>query len=108
MTYIPEIRTNPTNLIAMTGHQVAGTPGRELLDTGRAEIDGRVMAVSARAEAYDFSAHADRRGLLAYLDAYRDAELLCVHGDRCPAFADELQEQGFDASAPERGETVVV
>ncbi|WP_256685909.1 MBL fold metallo-hydrolase [Halococcus qingdaonensis] len=106
MSYIPEIRADPTNLIAMTGHQVAGTPGHELLDTGRAEIDGRVMAVSARVEAYDFSAHADRRGLLAFLDSYRDATVLCVHGDRCPAFADELQEEGFDASAPERGERV--
>ncbi len=108
MTYIPEVRANPANLITMTGHQVAGTPGRELLDTGRAEIDGRVMTVSARVEAYDFSAHADRNGLLSFLDAYRDAEVLCVHGDRCPAFAADLRGEGFDASAPERGERVEV
>jgi putative mRNA 3-end processing factor len=106
MTYIPEIRANPANLVAMTGHQVAGTPGRELLETGRAEIGGRVMAVSARVESYDFSAHADRRGLLAFLDSYRDAKTLCVHGDRCPAFASELRERGFEASAPERGERI--
>jgi putative mRNA 3-end processing factor len=108
MTYIPEIRGNPANTIAMTGHQVAGTPGRELLETGRAEIDGRVMAVSAQVEAYDFSAHADRRGLLEFLDSYRDADVRCVHGDRCPAFADDLREKGFDASAPERGERIEV
>ncbi|QSG06285.1 MBL fold metallo-hydrolase [Halapricum desulfuricans] len=104
MTYIPEIRSNPTNKIALTGYQVEGTPGRELLETGSAEIDGRRMPVAAQVEAYDFSAHADRDGLLAFLDSYRDAELLIDHGDRCEAFAAELREAGYDASAPELGE----
>ena len=45
MTYIPEIRGNPVNKIAMTGYQVEGTPGRSLLETGSAEIDGRRMPV---------------------------------------------------------------
>jgi putative mRNA 3-end processing factor len=108
MTYIPEIRSNPTNKITLTGYQVEGTPGRDLLDTGSAEIDGRVMPVSARVEAYDFSAHADREGLLEFLDAYRDAAVLVNHGDRCGAFAGDLRGDGFDASAPELGETVLV
>jgi len=106
MTYIPEIRGQPTNKIAMTGYQVEGTPGRELLDSGRAEIDGRVMPVSARVEQYDFSAHADRDGILSLLEDYRDATVLVNHGDRCGAFGEELREDGFDASAPELGERV--
>ncbi len=108
MTYIPEIRSNPTNKITMTGYQVEGTPGRELVETGSAEIDGRIMPVSARVEQYDFSAHADRDGLLAFLDDYRDAEVLVNHGDRCEQFADELREDGYDASAPELGDRVTV
>jgi putative mRNA 3-end processing factor len=108
MTYIPEIRSNPVNKIAMTGYQVEGTPGRDLLDSGRAEIDGRVMPVSAQVEQYDFSAHADRNGLVDFLDAYRDARVLVVHGDRCASFAEELRADGVDASAPELGSTVSV
>jgi putative mRNA 3-end processing factor len=108
MTYVPEIRSNPVNKIAMTGYQVEGTPGRELLETGRAEIDGRVMPVSAQVESYDFSAHADRSGLLELLEAYRDSRILVVHGDRCEAFAGELAADGFDASAPVLGDTVEV
>ncbi len=108
MTYVPEIRTHPANKIAFTGYQVEGTPGRELLDTGSAEIDGHVLPVSAQVEHYDFSAHADRDGLLSFLDAYRDATVLVDHGDRCAAFADELAADGFDASAPELGATVSV
>ncbi|GAA0249323.1 MBL fold metallo-hydrolase [Haladaptatus pallidirubidus] len=104
MTYIPEIRANPTNKIAMTGYQVEGTPGRELLDSGRGEIDGRVMPVSAQVESYDFSAHADRDGLRDFLESYRDSTVLVNHGDRCEAFAEELREDGYVASAPKVGE----
>ncbi len=108
MTYIPEIRSNPTNKIAMTGYQVEGTPGRELLETGRAEIDGRVMPVSASVEQYDFSAHADRDGLFGFLESYEDVPMLVNHGDRCAAFADELRSKGFEANAPEHGSVYTV
>ncbi|SNZ11838.1 putative mRNA 3-end processing factor [Natronoarchaeum philippinense] len=108
MTYIPEIKGRPTNTIALTGYQVEGTPGRELLDSGRAEIDGRVMPVSAQVEWYDFSAHADRDGILDLLDSYRDARILVNHGDRCEQFADELREDGYVASAPELGDCISI
>jgi putative mRNA 3-end processing factor len=108
MTYIPEVRSNPTNKITLTGYQVEGTPGRSLLETGSAEIDGRVMPVSARVEWYDFSAHADRRGLMDLLSEYEDTRVLVNHGDRCQMFVDELADDGFDASAPELGQDVVV
>jgi putative mRNA 3-end processing factor len=108
MTYVPAVRDHPVNKIALTGYQVEGTPGRELLDTGRAEIDGRVMPVSAQAEYYDFSAHADREGLLGFLDAYRDSEVLVVHGDDTAGFAAELRDDGVAASAPANGDVVEV
>jgi putative mRNA 3-end processing factor len=108
MTYIPEIRSHPTNKITMTGYQVEGTPGRSLLETGRAEIDGRVMPVSAQVEQYDFSAHADHDGLRDFLDSYRDATVLVNHGDRCVAFAEELRADGFAATAPDLGEELTV
>ena len=108
MTYIPAIADHPVNSIAMTGYQVEGTPGRELLDTGRAEIDGRVLPVSATVEAFDFSAHADRDGLLNLLDHYRDARVLVNHGDRCEAFAAALRDDGLDATAPAIGDEVVL
>ncbi|GAB3670788.1 MBL fold metallo-hydrolase [Halopiger thermotolerans] len=108
MTYVPAVRSHPTNKIAMTGYQVEGTPGRELLETGSAEIDGRVMRVSAQTEQYDFSAHADRQGLLDFLESYRGSEVLVNHGDRCEAFAEELRADGFDARAPELGQPLAV
>jgi putative mRNA 3-end processing factor len=106
MTYVPAIRHHPTNKVALTGYQVEGTPGRQLLDTGSAELDGRVMPVSAQVELHEFSAHADRDGLLDFLDSYRDTPVLAVHGDRTAAFAAELRGDGFEASAPALGEAI--
>jgi putative mRNA 3-end processing factor len=108
MTYIPAVRSNPVNKITMTGYQVEGTPGRDLLETGRAEIDGRVMPVSARVEQYDFSAHADREGIVSFLDDYASTPVLVNHGDRCVAFAEELRADGFAATAPDLGEELTV
>ncbi|QIB78853.1 MBL fold metallo-hydrolase [Haloferax volcanii] len=108
MTYIPEIRGDPTNKICLTGYQVEGTPGRELVERGRCELNGGVVPVAARAEMYDFSAHADRHGLLSFLDDYRDAPVFVNHGDRCAAFAGELSADGYEAEAPEIGATVEV
>lgn len=108
MTYIPEIRTDPVNKIALTGYQVDGTPGRELLETGRAEIDGQVVPVAAQVEQYDFSAHADADGLRSFLSNYEDAHILVNHGDNCRAFADNLRSEGITASAPKLGESVSI
>jgi len=102
-SYLPEIRGNPTNAVTLTGYQVEGTPGRELQEHGRLAINGRVRPVSARVESFDFSAHADRGGLEAFLDSYRGSRVLVNHGDRCEAFAEALREDGFEASAPELG-----
>ena len=105
MTYVPAVADNPVNAVAMTGYQVEGTPGRELLETGSAEFDGRVMPVSARVEQFDFSAHVDGPGLRSFLDSYRDSEVLVVHGDDCEGFAAELRASGVAASAPAVGDT---
>ncbi|MFC7018272.1 MULTISPECIES: MBL fold metallo-hydrolase [Haloarcula] len=108
MTYVPAIRGHPTNKVALTGYQVDGTPGRELLETGSAEFDGRMLSVSARVELHEFSAHADREGLADFLEPYRDSTVLVTHGDRCDVFAAALREDGYDADAPELGETVAL
>jgi len=106
MTYIPEIRTDPVNRISMTGYQVEGTPGRELLETGRCELNGGIYPVSAKTDLFDFSAHADHDGLRGFLSEYEESTVLVNHGDSCAAFAEELRNDGFDAEAPELGETV--
>ncbi len=106
MTYIPKIRKNPTNKITLTGYQVEDTPGRNLIETGRAEINGQLMHINSQIEYYDFSAHADRKGLIEFLTDYKDSKILLNHGDICSKFAEELNKMGFNAHAPEIGEKI--
>jgi len=106
VSYIPQIRQHPTNKITLTGYQVEGTPGRELVDTGRAEFDGRILPVSAQVEQYDFSAHADETGLRSFLESYQEATILVNHGENCQRFAESLREAGYAAYAPALGETI--
>ena len=108
MTYIPAIRTDPVNRISLTGYQVAGTPGRQLLETGRCELNGGMYPVSAQTDLFDFSAHADHDGLRSFLSAYEDATVLVNHGDSCAAFAAELRDDGFEAQAPALGSKMTV
>ncbi len=108
MTYVPAVAGDPTNRITLTGYQVAGTPGRDLVETGSARLDGRHVTASARVEQYDFSAHADREGLRSFLAPYEGTPVLVVHGDRCDGFAAELRADGHDATAPALGEEVTV
>jgi putative mRNA 3-end processing factor len=93
MTYVPEIHANPVNEICFSGYQVEGTPGRRILETGSAEVGDRHLQVSATVEAFDFSAHADRPGLLGFLEPYRDTPLVVNHGDACEWFAEDLESR---------------
>lgn len=108
MTYIPEIASNPANAIALTGYQVEGSPGRELLESGRLPMERQTIPVSARVRQFDLSAHADRNDLLSFLQPYSEKKILLNHGDRATDFASGLQSDGFDAVAPETGETVFI
>lgn len=105
LTYLPEISGDPTNAVALTGYQVSGTPGRELVETGRLPVNGRHLPVSAQVEQFDLSAHADRDGLLSFLEAYTDATVYVVHGDKTPAFAADLRDRDIMATAPQRGDS---
>jgi Cft2 family RNA processing exonuclease len=69
---------------------------------------GRRLPVAAQVEQSDGSVHADRDGVRSLLDDYRGGRVLVNHGDGCVRVAAELRDDGFDARAPELGETVTV
>ena len=108
VTYFPEIHADSTNARLFSGYQVEGTPSRRILETGSIEVGDRHLQVSATVEAFDFSAHADRAGLLEFLEAYRDTPLVVNHGDACAWFAADLEPRGHDARPPAVGDTLEV
>lgn len=76
---------NPRNSVVLTGYQVPGTRGRQLLDGAAAiKIHGRYVPVHAHVTAVpEFSAHADAEELISWLgSAPREPDATyVVHGE---------------------------
>jgi metallo-beta-lactamase family protein len=100
--------TRPECTILFTGYQGRGTLGREILEGQReVRIHGRAWPVKAQiAEIHGFSGHADRTGLLRWLDALRSppCHLFLVHGEEQSALhlADQIRrEKSWPVTVPQ-------
>jgi len=105
--------SDPRSTILFVGYQAEHTLGRRILDgAAEARIYGEPYPVAmqvARADA--FSAHADRRELLAWAQQTPAiGRIFCVHGDEGPAtaLAAALTSRGLPASVPVVGQVETV
>ncbi|MDE0010831.1 MAG: MBL fold metallo-hydrolase [Candidatus Poribacteria bacterium] len=110
--YAKYLVRDPRNLIAITGYQAEGTPGRALEDIKGSEnrvwfLDDERFDVKCRVERYSLSAHADSKELLELVKKVQPRKLFLVHGDAeargelfksvckaCPAVDVKLPENG--------------
>lgn len=104
--------SRPECTVLFVGFQAHGTLGRQILDgTKTVRIHGQQWRVSAEiAEISGFSAHADRSGLLRWLDAFKQPpkRLFLAHGEEevSLAFANHLQRaMGWNVEVPAFGDT---
>ena len=108
-TYVKKLHDKQNCSLILTGYQVEGTVGRTLMDTGHYKNEGINVKIKNRFEFMDFSAHTDRNNLIKFYKKLNPEKIILVHGDhRIEEFAKELNEMGFDAVAPENGETVKI
>ncbi len=105
----------PNATILFVGYQAHGTLGREIVDgKSPVRIHGVFHEVRARvAQLQGFSAHADRDGVTAWLDALREKprRVFVVHGEEQATFAlaDHLRSKGYaDVLAPEYNAVVTL
>ncbi len=96
--------------IVFAGYQAAGTLGRALLDGAKSvKLFGEEIEVAAKITRIDgISGHADREGLLRWIDAFKEKprKVFIVHGEDLTAdlFASTLRDRmGLDAEAPYSG-----
>lgn len=96
--------------ILFAGYQAVGTLGRSLIEGAQVvKLFGETIDVMARIEKLDgLSGHADREGLLEWLQAFKQPpkKVFLVHGDDavCTSFAARLRtEFGYDVDAPFSG-----
>jgi len=103
----------PESTILFVGYQVSGSLGRLILD-GRpiVRIHGREWKVRARiANIEGFSGHADRGGLIRWLEGFQSPprRLLLVHGapEACESLAGHAHQQmGWQVTVPDYGQRV--
>ena len=96
--------------IVFAGYQAVGTLGRSLIDGSKeVKLFGETIEVEAHIESLQgISGHADRDGLLAWVNAYekKPEQIFAVHGDDavCDLFVRTLNEDyGLKADAPFSG-----
>ncbi len=110
--YLQNLALDKKNGIALVSYQGKGTPGRKLLDTGSVSIRGKELKCLADVRQFEFSGHADRTSLFELLKKIKgNPQVLTVHGDNesCTKFAEEIHERfGFEAHAPNAGETITI
>jgi putative mRNA 3-end processing factor len=100
-------RVNPNSKIFINGFQAEDTNGRMLLEQGKITLNNHVIEVKTPFTYYDFSAHAGKTELLEYVKQANPEKIFCVHGseENCTTLAENLKNQGFNATAPQTGET---
>ncbi|RLJ07929.1 MAG: MBL fold metallo-hydrolase [Candidatus Aenigmatarchaeota archaeon] len=106
--YMKKLHKKENCSLILTGYQVEGTVGRTLLDTGRYVAEGLDVKPRMRTEFLDFSAHTDHDHLIEFYKKTSPEKIVLMHGEHTEEFAEELKEMGFNAYAPETGETIKV
>ncbi len=83
MTYFEHLAKDKNNLLLFVGYQAPGTPGREILEGNKKIMyRGREIDVKMKIKKVNLSAHADRSGLINYLDSIKGLEnVFIVHGE---------------------------
>jgi putative mRNA 3-end processing factor len=94
--YIQKVGKKSKNGVFLVGYQIPGTPGRELLDSGKCIIDGKVQNVKAQVKRFDFSSHSGANELKASVkDLKGNPTVYVVHGEEanCEMFAEWIKTE---------------
>ena len=106
--YIQKVGKKSRNGVFLVSYQIPGTPGRELLDTGKCLVDGKMHKIKAKVEHFDFSSHCGANQLKETVKQIGgNPTVYVVHGaeGNPQNFAKWVKEEtGLDAEAPKAGD----
>jgi putative mRNA 3-end processing factor len=105
--YIGEGYRDPRNAIFLTGFQVEGSNGRQLLDTGTLTVDEVTIRPECAVEKFDFSAHAGHSDLVRFIQESHAGTVVLMHGDRREDLANAISD-GVSVLLPENGQRLTV
>jgi len=99
---------NERNIILIVGYQAKNTLGRKLVDGGKyVNIFGTPYQRRAKVEVlHEFSAHADKNGLINFAKRISPERIFLVHGEdsQMVPLGKTLQKMGFRVDLPEFGD----
>jgi putative mRNA 3-end processing factor len=106
--YLSKLGKKATNSIFLVSYQIPGTPGKELLEKGICNIDGKIRKIKARYEHFDFSSHCGASQLKEALQKLGGKpKVFVIHGaeGNCELLANWAKsELGLEAFAPKTGD----
>jgi putative mRNA 3-end processing factor len=105
--YVSELYRDAKSSIFLTGYQVEGSNGRQLLDEGTLTIDGTTIHPACEIEKFDFSAHAGHSDLVRLVQETRAQTVVLMHGDHREALRDALPTS-LNVVLPENGKAFTV
>jgi putative mRNA 3-end processing factor len=112
MFYISKIGKKANNAVFLVSYQIPGTPGKQLLEKGICNIDGKMRKIKAKVQHFDFSSHCGATELQQALKKLGGKpKVYVVHGaeGNCELLAKWARtELGLEATAPRAGDTFEV
>ncbi|TFH09975.1 MAG: MBL fold metallo-hydrolase [Candidatus Thorarchaeota archaeon] len=109
--YFKMMHDNPKNSIIFVSFPIPGTPGAELLATGKVSVGNRDFEVTADIRQHHLSSHSDSRGMLDFLlKIPGEPKFYTVHGESesCEALVEKLEKKGRKAQVAELNQTVEI
>lgn len=109
--YFKMLHDDPKNSIVFVSFQIPGTPGAELLETGKVSVGYREFEVTAEIRQHHLSSHSDSRGMIDMLTKIPgEPEFYMVHGEpeACEAMAEKLEKKGLRTHVAELNETIEI
>lgn len=107
VSYLRSIANRDESKILFSGFLVEDTPGRHLLETKIFQNSEERFRVKCEVRQFELSGHADRQGIFDAIEHTKPGLVVCVHGDACEKFAEDIQEEfKIDAIAPKNGEEI--
>jgi putative mRNA 3-end processing factor len=100
--YLGERYRDANSSILLTGFQVDGSNGRQLMDQGTLTIDEVTIRPECEVLKFDFSAHAGHTELLNLVRRTEAAHVVLMHGDQREKLAEALGSE-VRVTSPENG-----
>ncbi len=104
ISYLKGMHDDPKSSVLLTGYQVEGTGGHELLKTGRIPLDERVVTVNAHVEKFDFSGHAGHSDLVSFAEGVSPETVVVCHTDTPEPLVEDLESVASRVLAPAPGD----